>query len=222
LIADPFYALFRNKGKNDMIRLVTINKASILLWFSILSSIGMANTTDRRENLDLSYPITANTLSQGCEFYVASFGDAYSRNTSERWLEAEVMVDRAFFGSEYPKAVNIGVFVEFIIDAKGTTRSEILTANYIREYSLLRIPYSDYDSNSSNYRKISGFNFFIDIKVAANTYYRYWIAAKPYTFQSIFWGYPYTYVDRGNGSGITYAQYPSPILEKKRTCAEQD
>ncbi len=202
-----------------MIRLVTLNKAGILLWFSILSTIGMADSI--KESLDLSYPITGNTISQNCEFYVSSFGDAYNKATSERWLEAEVVVDPEFFRADYPKVVNIGVFVEFIIDSKGTTRSEIIAANSSKEYSFLRIPYSDYDSMSSNYRKISGFNFFIDMKIAANSFYRYWIAAKPYTFQSIFWGYPYTFIDRGNGSGITYAQYPSPILEKKRSCSGQ-
>ena len=182
-------------------------------------SVSFASSDPRDSTNVLSYKITSNLLSQNCEFYVDSFGDAHDSGLNSRWLEAQVRT-KNINNSGQNRLLTTGVYVEYIVDAENSSRTEIFLQQQGNPYFLHQIPYSDSNPNEPNYKRIAVFNFFIDVMTPNRDVIRYWLSSKPYTFQATFWGYPYRYVDRGNGVGITYTQFPSPVLERKKTCAE--
>ena len=164
-----------------------------------------------------SYKISSNVVSQNCEFYVDSLGDAHDSSQDARWLEAQIHIGDIVTHSAN-SLLNTGAYVEYIIDSNNNSHTELFFQSYGNPNFLHRIPYSDANPNQPGYKKISVFTFFIDVLTPNQGVIRYWITSKAYTFQATFWGYPYLYVDRGNGSGVTYTQYPSPVLDRRKAC----
>lgn len=164
------------------------------------------------------YDVDSDIVSQDCEFYINSFGDAHEGESGNRWLEAEIVVDGSLNNRNIAKLINVGTTVEYSVN-KGNKKEEvIILGDKVRDFFFQVVPYKDYDSNSPDYRQIKQFNFFIDVMTMEGKVLRFWLNSQSLTFQSTFWGYDYRYVDRGNGSGITYTQYPSPIFDQKKRC----
>ncbi|MBF0440938.1 MAG: hypothetical protein HQK54_03450 [Oligoflexales bacterium] len=159
-----------------------------------------------------------NELSMNCEFFVNSFGDAHDEKINKRWLEAEVYVNAKYMTAVSSSLLKVGAFTRYAVNKNGTQNDLVIYGNKQNDFYYIALPYEDHDPNSISYKKIVQFNIFIDTIRADRKTIRYWLMSSPLTFQSTFWGYPYYYIDRGNGAGITYTQSPSPILEKKRNC----
>jgi len=169
--------------------------------------------------INLAYRIDANELAKNCEYFVETFGAAFN-SRGEKWLEGVIVPKQI---PDSATVLGAGAFIEYSQTSGGQAHHVVVGKREGRSF-LIAIPYTDaamVGSGSASLH-IESFNIFVDVRDSYARIIRFWAVTSEeiWNLESVFWGYPYTFQERGSGSGITYTHHPSPIMRLKKRCVQ--
>ena len=199
---------------------MTFTALSLALMTSVPLSVRAADSPAHIE----ARASRVSAVADNCEYYIDAFGAAYDSH-GDKWLEG-IIKPYELLNSRGWTVLGAGAAVTYLSQQQEELPPQIIVAQSVGDDFLVAIPYLDRGTNgecSDNrcYGRIRSFNVFLDVKDLQGQSFRLWAAAADelLNLETVFWGYPYSFRERGPGNGITYTFHPSPIMRLKKRCA---
>ena len=170
------------------------------------------------------YRVDYNDVARNCEYYIDTFGAAYD-DAGTTWLEGLVRPSRSMLSGQVGTILRVGAAVNYVTPQEWELPPETISAMAAGQDSyLILMPYLDrhydYTNGGVCLRRMTKFNIFVDVRDNDGRVRRVWAVPDDEILnpESVFWGYPFTFQERGRGAGITYTYHPSPIMRLKDRC----